>query len=62
MEVFVIKTEEVERTLKFFTQLGLNFVQEKHGNGPIHYACEQNGVVFEIYPKGREEGFKFIET
>ena len=61
MEIFVIKTEEVERTLKFFTQLGLTFVQEQHNNGPIHYACEQNRVVFEIYPKGKTEGFKFID-
>ena len=50
MTVYVLRTPLVDQTLEFFEQLGLTFVQEKHGQGPVHYACEQNGNVFEIYP------------
>ena len=61
--VFVIKTAELEKTRAFFETLGLTFVEEKHGKGPVHYACERNGVVFEIYPQGKDglDSFKFIE-
>lgn len=61
MSVFVIRTQEVERTRAFFEKLGLAFVQEQHGDGPIHFACEQNGVVFEIYPTGSINSCRFIE-
>jgi lactoylglutathione lyase len=50
MTVLVLRTPDVERTKEFFSKLGLTFVQEKHGDGPLHYACEYNGEVFEIYP------------
>ncbi len=62
MAVFVLRTNEVEKTLEFYQTLGLTFVQEQHGNGPVHYACESNGNVFEIYPQGKDgqNGFKFI--
>jgi hypothetical protein len=48
--VFVLKTPDVASTLAFFEELGLVFQTEIHGTGPVHYACEQNGRVFEIYP------------
>lgn len=56
-EVYVIKTTEVDRTLAFFQSLGLSFVQEQHGDGPEHYACEMDGQVFEIYPAKFAAGF-----
>ncbi len=61
MSVFVIRTQEVERTREFFETLGLTFVQEQHGDGPVHFACEANGVVFEIYPTDKKSAAKFIE-
>jgi hypothetical protein len=51
-DVFVIKTDDPIKLRDFFTKLGLSFVQEQHDGGPVHYACEVNGKVFEIYPKG----------
>lgn len=56
MQTFVIKTPDINQAVAFFTQLGLTFVQEKHGDGPVHYACERNGIVFEIYPSTKPSG------
>jgi hypothetical protein len=41
----------MEETKQFFQSIGLEFVEEKHGNGPAHWACEINGNVLEIYPE-----------
>ncbi len=30
--------------------MGHKFDYHQHGNGPFHYASEQDGFVFEIYP------------
>jgi len=51
MKNFVVKTDDLEEVREFFETLGLVFDAEQHGDGPYHYACEKNGVVFEIYPK-----------
>lgn len=37
-------------TRRFYETLGLAFVEEKHGEGPTHYACDFLGLVLEIYP------------
>ncbi len=54
-EVRVIRTGDMEGTRRFYEALGLAFVEEQHGDGPRHYACERNGCVLEIYPL-RERG------
>lgn len=50
-QVLVVRTKKVEEVVKFLEQHGLTFVQEKHGDGPIHYASENGSVVFEVYPQ-----------
>lgn len=50
LNLIVLKTEDKERLKDFYQTLGLQFVQEKHGDGPIHYSCEMQGLVLEIYP------------
>jgi hypothetical protein len=52
-DVLVLKTNEPERLRRFFEAIGLEFVREQHGAGPVHFACGGHGKVFEIYP---EEG------
>jgi lactoylglutathione lyase len=49
-DVFVIRVQDIQQARIFFEQLGLSFVEEQHGEGPVHFACERNGKVFEIYP------------
>ena len=39
-----------KRLVRFYERLGFPFVKEKHGRGPLHYACDFGGMVLEIYP------------
>ena len=50
MNLLVIRTENPELLKNQYELLGLTFDYHQHGNGPFHYASEQTGVVFEIYP------------
>lgn len=50
LNLLVIKTNQIEKVHHFYQQLGLQFTHHRHGNGPLHYATEMNGLVFEIYP------------
>lgn len=41
--------------LKFYSGLGLEFTEEKHGTGLTHWACDAGGgLVLEIYPAQKE--------
>jgi len=51
LNLVVIRSADMERSLQFYKLLGLDFTQHRHGNGPEHYACELGIVVFEIYPR-----------
>jgi hypothetical protein len=35
----VLKTGNVERLLAFYRALGIGFVEEQHGRGPLHYSA-----------------------
>lgn len=50
LNLVVLKASDIERTRTFYAALGLNLVQEKHGAGPVHYACDFGTIVLEIYP------------
>ena len=54
INLIVIKTQNVEISKSFYELLGINFQKEKHGNGPIHYSSNIDGVIFEIYPTKEE--------
>jgi predicted enzyme related to lactoylglutathione lyase len=43
-------TAKLESSLAFYRAVGLEFVQEQHGSGPIHFSSEMDGTVIEIYP------------
>lgn len=45
---------DIEESRVFYEGLGLAFVKEKHGNGPVHYSSEHDGMVFELYPNKGE--------
>lgn len=49
--VMILHTEKMMQVVDFFTEMGLPFKQEKHGNGQLHYALEMGGKVFEVYPQ-----------
>ncbi len=50
LRLLVLYTRQLDRLRDFFVPLGVSFVREQHGNGPVHYAGELAGVVLELYP------------
>jgi lactoylglutathione lyase len=50
LSLLVIRATDVPASLAFYQTLGLEFVQEQHGAGPVRYSCNLNGTVIEIYP------------
>jgi predicted enzyme related to lactoylglutathione lyase len=46
----VLRSPDIDRAVAFYRQIGLPFNRHAHGSGPIHYASEVKGMVFEIYP------------
>lgn len=53
INLLVIRTAEPEILKNQYEHLGFSFDYHQHGNGPFHYASEQSGFVFEIYPLTR---------
>jgi len=45
-----ILSRDLERSVHFYSLIGLSFVKHRHGNGPEHYSSENASYVFEIYP------------
>lgn len=49
--LLVLYSPRLEACRLFYGSLGLDFTEERHGNGPAHYAAVlAGGVVFELYP------------
>lgn len=48
--LLVLKTGDVPRLRKFYACLGVEFIEERHGSGPLHYAGQLGDLVLEIYP------------
>ncbi|MBW4472891.1 MAG: VOC family protein [Stenomitos rutilans HA7619-LM2] len=55
MNLVVIRAAALERSLRFYTALGLSLVREQHGFGPEHLTATLGTVVLEIYPQGNSE-------
>ena len=49
----VLRCSELSAARAFYEALGLVFVEEKHGKGPLHLSCDLNGMVLELYPRGK---------
>lgn len=54
ISLLVIRCKDIEVSKEFYEKIGLVFVKEKHGNGPVHYSSEHEGSVFELYPNKGE--------
>jgi lactoylglutathione lyase len=50
LSLVVIRVVNQEASLAFYRALGLTFVQEQHNSGLVHYSCDLNGLVLELYP------------
>jgi hypothetical protein len=53
--LLVLRSPRPERLREFLCVLGLEFVTEQHGTGPVHYATRLGGLVLEIYPDSATE-------
>ncbi len=50
LSLIVLRCADLAASQAFYSVVGLAFVQEKHGNGPEHFAAGFNGQIFELYP------------
>lgn len=50
LNLLVLRCRDIQASKQFYEGLGMQFVQEQHGNGPAHFAAECDGMVFELYP------------
>lgn len=50
LNLIVLRSPDIDRAARFYSQMGLVFTRHSHGTGPEHYSSEVSGLVFEIYP------------
>jgi lactoylglutathione lyase len=50
LNLLVLKTQQPDRLKDFYSVLGLSFAEERHGDGPLHFAARIGEVVLELYP------------
>lgn len=53
MNLTVLRSADIDRASKFYSQLGLLIAKHRHGDGPEHYTSCVDGFVFELYPLGK---------
>jgi uncharacterized protein len=49
LHLVVLRVADLNRSVAFYRQLGLEFRQHQHGKGPEHFAAETPESVFELY-------------
>ena len=52
LSYLVLYSPDIEKLRQFYEKIGLQFKQEQHGKGPVHYSTQVEGIVLEIYPHG----------
>jgi predicted enzyme related to lactoylglutathione lyase len=50
LTLLVLKTRQVEQLRLFYQALGIEFHEEQHGAGPVHFAGRVGSTVIEVYP------------
>lgn len=50
INLLVIYADKMESLRDELSAFDLIFEKHHHGKGPVHYACEQDGLCLEIYP------------
>lgn len=51
LSLLVLISSDMVKTLSFYKTIGLQFSQECHGQGVVHYACTLDTTTIEIYPE-----------
>jgi len=55
VRLIVIRTIDLPRLVDFYRCMEIEFTEHRHGSGPMHFATDLCGVVFEIYPTKKPE-------
>lgn len=55
LALLVLRCQALEASKRFYERLGFRFVKEQHNDGPIHYASQDAGMVFELYPSREDD-------
>ena len=50
LSLVVLQSLQPEAVKEFYCLLGLSFIEEQHGNGPMHYSTTMGSLVLEICP------------
>lgn len=50
VNLLVLRSPDIDRASRFYSEMGLLLEKHRHGNGPEHYTSCVDGFVFEIYP------------
>jgi len=50
LSLLVLRTADLDRSVRFYRALGLQFAEEQHGDGPVHYSCALGQTILELYP------------
>ena len=50
INLVVVRSSDLPKAVAFYSRLGLEFRQHRHGKGPEHFSAELPGCVFELYP------------
>ena len=55
LNLLVIRSAQPAQAAAFYGLFLPDFDYHRHGKGPMHYACELDGFVFEIYPLSAQQ-------
>jgi catechol 2,3-dioxygenase-like lactoylglutathione lyase family enzyme len=61
ISLIVLRCVDILKSKVFYEQFGLQFVEEKHGDGPKHFSSQIGETVLELYPIGKNQtiGLRF---
>ena len=54
INLIVLNCKNLEESIAFYEALGLKFKEEQHGKSPVHYSCQLENVLLELYPTDKE--------
>jgi lactoylglutathione lyase len=50
LSLVVIRVSDITRSVEAYSDLGITFQREQHGNGPVHYSGAVGATILELYP------------
>lgn len=50
LTMLVLKSPRLGQVKRFYEALGIDFAEEQHPSGPVHFAGRVGGILLELYP------------